>query len=178
MALTTTTKMANRYGLNVKIYDYTDTTMATVLMTIDFANVSNIEVTSDRVWATGGQDHANMIGFNNPLNGTFTLSTQVMTSELLNLMAGGTAGSATSTIEFVNSSTTAPKYYIVKAETVWQDDAGTTYSETMTFHKACPQRALNISYSGEGDPLSVDVVFDLMQNADKKLLTITKADIT
>ena len=175
MALTTTTKMANRYGLNVTIYDYTDTQMATALMTIDFANVSNIEVTSDRVWATGGQDHANMIGFNNPLNGTFTLSTQIMTSELLNLMAGGEAGSATDTIIFQNDSSTAPKYYIVKAETVWQDDAGTTYAETMTFHKACPQRAINISYSGEGDPLSVDVVFDLMQNSDKKLLTITKA---
>lgn len=175
MALTTTTKMANRYGLNVSIYALDDTTMQTALMTIDFANVSNIEVTSDKVWATGGQDHANQIGFNNPLNGSFTLSTQIMTAEVLNLMAGGQAGSATSTIEFKNDATAAPKYYIIKAETVWQDDAGNTYAETMTFHKASPRKAINISYSGDGDPLSVDIVFDLLQNSEKKLLTITKA---
>lgn len=176
MALTTTTKFANRYGLNVSIYAADDATMTTPLMTIDFANVSDVDISGDRTWATGGQDHSNKIGFNNPVEGTLTLSTQIMTSELLNLMAGGTAGSAQDTIVFQNTSNAAPQYYKIKAETVWQDDAGTTYSETMTFHKACPQRACKISYSGDGDPTSVDVVFDLLQDADGKVLSVAKAE--
>lgn len=176
MAITTTTQFANRYGLNVTIYAATDTSMSDALMTIDFANVSDIDISGDRTWATGGQGHVNKIGFNDPVQGTFKLSTQLMTMELLNLMAGGTAGSGTNTVTFENVANAAPKYYIIKAETVWQDAAGLTYDETMTFHKACPKRALNISYNGDGDPTSVDVEFDLLQNDDGKVLTITKDD--
>lgn len=176
MAIATTTQFANRYGLNVGIYAATDAQLATPLMTIDFANVSDIDLSGERTWATGGQDHANKIGFNDPIQGTFKLSTQIMTMELLNLMAGGEAGSGTTTVVFENTANSMPKYYIIKAETVWQDEAGVTYSETLTFHKACPKRAFNISYSGEGDPTSVDVEFDLMQDANGKVLTVTKSD--
>ena len=92
MAIAKDTQFANRYGLNVEIYASTDAEMSNALMTIDFANVSDISLSGDRTWATGGQDHANRIGFNNPVEGTFKLSTQIMTMELLNLMAGGTPG--------------------------------------------------------------------------------------
>ena len=176
MAISTTTQFVNRYGLNVSIYAATDTSMSSALMTIDFVNVSDIDISGDRTWATGGQAHVNKIGFNDPVQGTFTLSTQIMTMELLNMMAGGTVGSGTTTVSFENTANSMPKYYIIKAETVWQDAAGATYDETITFHKACPQRALNISYNGDGDPVSVDVVFDLLQDANGKVLTITKAD--
>ena len=176
MAIATTTQFANRYGLNITIYAATDTSMADALMTIDFANVSDIDISGDRTWATGGQGHVNKIGFNDPVRGTFKLSTPLMTMELLNLMAGGTAGSGTTTVVFENKPNDVPKYYIIKAETVWQDAAGLTYDETMTFHKACPKRALNISYNGDGDPTSVDVEFDLLQDENGKVLTITKAD--
>lgn len=180
MALSTTTNLANRYGLNVEIYAMDDTIGTdTPLMTIDFANVSDISLSGDRVWATGGQDHANRIGFNNPMEGTMTLSTQIMTAELLNLVAGADMEETlTNTIVFENTSNAAPKYYQIKAETVWQDADGSVYDETLTFHKVSPQKAYNISYSGEGDPTSVDVVFDLLQNADGKILTVTKADQT
>ena len=151
--------------------------MATPLLTIDFANVSNIDISGDRVWATGGQEHANKIGFNNPLQGTFTLSTQILTTELLSLMAGKDipSGSAVADVVFENATNSMPKYYIMKAETVWQDALGATYAETMTFHKVSPQRALNIQYEGDGDPTSVDIVFDLLQDDNGKVLTITKA---
>ena len=178
MAIATTTQFANRYGLNISIYAAGDTTMASTLMTIDFANVSDIDISGDRTWATGGQGHVNKIGFNDPVQGTFKLSTQLMTMELLNLMAGGEAGSGTTTVTFENKTNDAPKYYIIKAETVWQDAAGATYDETMTFHKTCPKRALNISYNGDGDPTSVDVEFDLLQDDNGKVLTVTKADHT
>mgnify|MGYP003310335098 CR=1 FL=1 len=176
MAIASTTQFANRYGLNISIYASTDTSMSTALMTIDFANVSDIDISGDRTWATGGQGHVNKIGFNDPVQGTFKLSTQLMTMELLNLMAGGTAGSGTTTVVFKNEANEVPKYYIIKAETVWQGADGATYDETMTFHKACPKRALNISYNGDGDPTSVDVEFDLLQDDNGKVLTIAKAD--
>ena len=176
MAIQNTTQFANRYGLNIQIFASTDASMETALMTIDFANVSDISLSGDRTWATGGQDHANKIGFNNPIEGTFKLSTQIMTMELLNLMAGGTPGAGTTTVVFENTANTMPKYFIIKAETVWQDADGLTYAETLTFHKACPKRAFNISYSGDGDPTSVDVEFDLMQDASGKVLTVAKAD--
>lgn len=178
MAIQNTTQLANRYGLNVTIYASTDASMETPLMTVDFANVSDIEISGDRTWATGGQDHANKIGFNNPIEGTFKLSTQIMTMELLNLMAGGVPGEGTTTVVFENTTNSMPKYYVIKAETVWQDADGLTYAETLTFHKACPKRALNLSYSGDGDPISVDIEFDLLQDADGKVLTIKKADNT
>lgn len=179
MALGATTQFANRYGLNIQIYASTDAEMANSLMTIDFANVSDISLSGDRTWATGGQDHANKIGFNNPIEGTFKLSTQIMTIELLNLMAGGTPDDAnTTTVVFENTTNAMPKYFIIKAETVWQDADGLTYAETLTFHKACPRRAFNISYSGDGDPTSVDVEFDLMQDTSGKVLTVEKADMT
>ena len=177
MAINTSTQFANRYGLNIEIYASTDAQMVTPLMTIDFANVSDISLSGDRTWATGGQDHANKIGFNNPIEGTFKLSTQIMTMELLNLMAGGTPGEGTTTVVFENTANTTPAYFTIKAETVWQDAAGLTYAETLTFHKACPKRALNISYSGDGDPTSVDIEFDLMQDANGKVLTVAKADV-
>jgi hypothetical protein len=177
MAIAKTTQFANRYGLNVEIYASSGTSEAP-LMTIDFANVSDISLSGDRTWATGGQDHVNKIGFNNPIEGTFKLSTQIMTMELLNLMAGGTPGGSETVTEvvFENTANTTPKYFVIKAATVWQDASGVTYAETLTFHKACPKRAFNISYSGDGDPTSVDIEFDLMQDADGKVLTVAKAD--
>lgn len=176
MSIANTTQYANRYGLNVKFYAESDTSMSTPLIAVDFANVSDIEISGDRVWATGGQGHVNKIGFDNPIQGTFKLSTQILTSQLLALMAGGDVAGVENTIEFKNTPNAAPKAYIVKAETVWQDASGTVYDETMTFHKALPKKALNISYNGDGDPTSVDIEFDLMENADHKVLTINKAD--
>lgn len=174
MALTKTTQFANRCGLNIEIFANTDAEMATPLLTIDFANVSEVNVTGERTWATGGQDHANKIGFNDPLQGTLKLSTQIMTMELLALMSGSDVQGATTSVVFENSANSAPKYYIIKAETVWQDADGKTYSEELTFHKACPKRAFNISYNGDGDPASTDIEFDLLQDADGKVLTVKK----
>lgn len=178
MALTNTTQFANRYGLDIKILALgTDTAAEDALMTIDFANVCDVDISGDRVWATGGQGHVNKIAFNDPIQGTFKISTQILTAQLLALMAGNDLSVAgdTNEIVFQNTDNATPTYYTVVATTVWQDASGTTYSETLTFHKVCPKRALNISYSGEGDPTSVDIEFDVLQADDGKVLTIVKA---
>ena len=170
----TNAKFANRYGLNIKVYEYTDGSVpeGDPKLSIDFANVSDIELSGGRVWATGGQDHANMIGFNDRIEGTFKLSTQIMTMELLALLAGKEA--ELGAVVFQNGDDVMPKYYTINAETVWQGVDGATYSENVTFHKACPQRSYNISYSGDGDPTSVDITFDLMQDGDGKVATFEK----
>lgn len=175
MALTNTTQFANRYGLDVKIFALgTDTTTEEPLMTIDFANVCDVDISGDRTWATGGQAHVNKIAFNDPIQGTFKISTQILTSQLLALMAGGDISGAETEVVFQNTANSTPSYYIIMATTVWQDAEGATYNETLTFHKACPKRALNVSYNGEGDPTSVDIEFDALQDADGKVLTIKK----
>ena len=176
MALTTTTQFANRYGLDIEIYELNANIESDEpLMTIDFANVCDVDISGDRTWATGGQTHANKIAFNDPIQGTFKISTQIMTSKLLALMAGEDVEQTEADIVFRNTANSTPKYYIVMATTVWQDAEGTTYSEKLKFHKACPKRALNISYSGEGDPTSVDIEFDALEDSDGNVLTITKA---
>ena len=179
MALTKSTQFANRYGLDLQIFAYTDGTIdegATPLMTIDFANSCDLDISGERVWATGGQEHANMIGFNDPIQGTLTVSTQIMTPQLLALLSGSETLDEADEIVFENNALTAPKYFTLKTATVWQDKAGEVYSENMTFHKVSPQKAYNISYAGEGDPTSVDVVFDVLQTEAGKVLTINKTD--
>lgn len=177
MALTNTTKFANRYGLDLQVFAYTDGTIAedaTPLMTVDFANSCALDISGERVWATGGQEHANMIGFNNPIQGTLTVSTQVMTSQLLALISGSEDLTETDTITFKNDALTAPKYFTIKAATVWQDKAGAVYSELMTFAKVSPQKAYNVTYTGDGDPTSIDVVFDVLQADNGEVLIINK----
>ena len=60
--------MANRCGLDLKIYTYTADGVIeneeTPLAVINFANEVSIELTSDMVWATGGKEHNKIVGFN------------------------------------------------------------------------------------------------------------------
>ena len=171
-----TTQMANRFGLNTKIYEYKGySSEATPVMNIEFANVSEISISGDSVWATGGQSRGNIVGFNNPMTGTFKLSSQIMTAELLALMAGKTLEEGSTTVVFENTAAaTMPKYFVITSETVWHDKEGVTYAENLTFHKAIAKRALNITYDGSGDPVSCDIEFELAQDDEGKILTIDK----
>ena len=179
MAFTKTTKTANRYGLDIKIYEPLDaapTSENTPILTIDYANVSNIDISSDVVWATGGQAHANKVKIDNPLSGTFSLETQLQTMELLGLIVGDdiSASSFTgSSVEFDNSKDS--QTYTIVATTVWKAADGTTATETLTFWRASPSRALNIAYDGSGDPVSMTVNFELAENDSHKVLTVGRA---
>ena len=57
------------------------------------------------------------------------------------------------------------------------DKDGTIYEEKLTFHKAIAKRALNIEYNGDGDPVSVDIEFELGQNDDGYVLTIARDNV-
>lgn len=177
MAIAKNTKMANRFGLDTKVYELDDTTFTSPLLTLDYVNMSDIDINSERVYATGGQDGADTVGFDDPIKGTFTLSTQCLPTELLALMSGADMSAFTgNTVEFKRDPHSAPKYYILKSSTVWCGEDGTTYAENLTFHKVSPRKALKIQYNGKGDPTSVDIVFDVMEDSNGKALTIVRDD--
>lgn len=169
--------MANRCGLDLKLYKYTaDGTIAneeTPLATIDFANEVTIELTSDIVWATGGKEHNKIVGFNNPIEGTIKLSTQMVSMELLALITNSDLSTVNNKVSFKNTPG-APTYYIIKGETVWVGSDGKTYAETITAFKACAKRNYNLTYNGDGDPQSLDVEFELGANEQNDVMDIDR----
>jgi hypothetical protein len=173
MPLTDAMQFANRCGLDVNIYKYPKAAEAAVVE-VPFANECALDVSGDIAWATGGQAASKMIGFHNPIEGTFKISTQVMTNALLALISGADATTETTSIVFKNDSDAATIYYVIEASTVWKDKAGTTHAEDITIHKALPKKAYNITYNGSGDPVSVDIEFELLEDEDGKVVTIDK----
>lgn len=179
-ALTHTTKMANRLGLDIEFYAYAadGAVSGDALAEIKFANEVSLELTSSITWATGGQTHAKMIGFKDPTEGTLKISTQVVNMQVINLASGGDVSATSKKVSFKNdSSTVTPKYYIIKGKTVWQGEDGTTYSETITAYKACVKPGYNVTYNGSGDPQSLDIEFELGTNEAGQFVDIDREDV-
>lgn len=174
MALTDAMQFANRCGLNVNIYKYPKGDSGTAVE-VPFANECALDLSGDITWATGGQAASKLIGFHNSIEGTFKISTQIMTNALLALISGADATASAPEITFKNDPSAAIVYYVIEADTVWKDKAGETKAENIIVHKALPKRAYNITYNGSGDPVSVDVEFELLEDADGKVVSITKA---
>ncbi len=180
MSLANTTKMANRYGLDIEFYAYNSkgTTEGAALATIDFANEVGIELTADITWATGGQSHSNMIPFKDPTTGTLKISTQVVNTQIMKLAAGLDLSSDGNTISFENKKGVAsPKFYIIKGKTVWQGEDGTTYNEDVVAYKACVKPGYSVTYNGSGDPQSLDIEFELGTNDSGKIVDFTRSDV-
>lgn len=175
MALADTVQFANRCGLNVNIYKYPKSGTAGTAIEVPFANECALDVAGDITWATGGKNATKLIGFHNPIEGTFKISTQIMTDALLALISGADATEAVTSVEFKNDPDAVTNYYVIEADTVWKDKSGTTKEENIVIHKALPKRAYNITYNGSGDPASVDVEFELLEDEDGKVVSITKA---
>lgn len=177
------TKMANRYGLDIKFYDYNSNGTlaqdAKPVATVTFANEVSMELSSEVTWATGGQNHANRIGFKDPTEGTFSISTQLVTMELLGLAAGMDVAKVNDTISFTNDKESAtPKSYIIKGTTVWQGEDGSTYYEEVTAYKAVVKPGYSVTYNGSGDPQSLDIEFELGTNDAGKIVDIKRGATT
>lgn len=175
MALTEAMQFANRCGLDINIFKYPKSGTASTAIEVPFANECALDISGNITWATGGQAASKYIGFNDPIEGTFKISTQIMTDALLALISGADATEAVTSIEFKNDPDADTIYYVIEADTVWKDKAGQTKTESITIHKALPKRAYNITYNGSGDPVSVDVEFELLEDTDGKVVTIEKA---
>lgn len=175
----TVKKIANRLGLNLKFYLYTEagTPATSESVTIDFANEVSIDLSSELTWATGGQKHKNLIAFKDPSEGTLKISTQIVTMQMLQLASGNAVdATATGTVSFKDDETAyMPKYYKVVGETLWVDETGTSQTETITVYKATVKPNYNVTYNGSGDPLSLDVEFDFVADKDGKVLDIGRA---
>lgn len=168
--------MANRYGLNLKFYEYSASGVGeTAAYELKFANEVGLEINGSTVWATGGQNHANRIPFADPKTGVLTISTQLVDKELLFIAAGGKVSAFTgNTIEFKNDQAAArPVFYKIEGETVWVDEDGVSHNETITCYKASIQPSHKRTYNGSGDPQSIDIIFDLSTDSDGNLVDFT-----
>lgn len=153
-----TIKMANRYGLNLKLTNIKDETDTAV---IDFANEVSLEISGEITWATGGQGHVKMIGFKDPKEGTLKISTQVTTMQVMQLLAGGKLTDKGNKVSFKDDGKIAFKYYKIEGDTVWKDEEGVVYNEKVTVYKALVKPNYNVTYNGSGDPTSIDIEFEL-----------------
>ena len=175
MALSNTTTFANRMGMDLKFYAYSadlDPESATPVATIDFANEVAVELAGDTTWATGGSSHANRIPFADPIEGSITISTQLMNNAALSLLVGTSYVGSDGTITFNNKDEN--RFFVITGTTVWKDENGTTYTENIKAFKAAPQRAYNVTYTGEGDPSSMDIVFDLAEDSEGNVFSTQK----
>lgn len=211
MALTAATQYANRYGLNLKFYDFVeasphsatatyekddcvlyngvlykanaaistagafdedDWTEVTEALSVDFANQVSVDISGDKVWATGNRAHANRVPFDDPMEGTLVINTQMMTTQLLAVIMNTTV--VNNGVVFNNNSTS--KFYIVTGETVWKDKDGNTYNENIVCYKASPRKAYAANYIGTGDPTELEVTFDLTENKSGDVYSSVKLE--
>ena len=173
MSVNNTTKMANRYGLNLvltNIADEEDTA------TIDFANEVSLEVTGEITWATGGQSHKKMIGFKDPKEGTIKISPQIVNMQVMQLISGGELSATSAKVSFRDDAKVALKYYKIEGDTVWQDEEGNVYNEKITAYKCLVKPNYSATYNGSGDPISIDVEFELSADNDGNFLDIERTD--
>jgi len=164
--LKNTTKMANRSGLDLKFYPfetYVEGHDNTPVVLLDFANACNLELPSDMVWATGGVGKSRKVGFNNPFEGTLTISTQIITPQIRAIQSGqDPACETTKEFTFTNNQNQRNRYYVIEADTVWKDTEGNIVGEHIIVYKALVNKNLTANYEGgDVDPQSMDIVFEL-----------------
>ena len=75
-------RVANRRGTDIRLYRYSD---GALFMRIPFGRVTSTETTASRVWARGGVSDANIVGFDDPVEGTLTITTEIIPIEILAL---------------------------------------------------------------------------------------------
>ena len=170
MAFDGTKKLANRYGLNLYFYKYGQADAAPCAV-IDFANEVAIELSTDLVWATGGQGFKKMVGFKNPYEGTLTITTQITNNTLLSLLSGG-EGELVNGKAIFSDTDKQNNYFVIKGYTSYKAEDGTVAYEEITAHKAMVAPGFSTSYTGDGDPQSIDIEFQLAADSDNNVLTL------
>ena len=69
-----------------------------------------------------------------------------------------------------------PQDYYITMNTLDKDEDGGLTPFLMTAYKATIQRTFDLSFSSEGDPASVTLTFDLMENKEGKILDFTEIE--
>ena len=73
---------------------------------------------------------------------------------------------------FSNSAT--PGAYVIYSDTTYKDATNTIVAEQMKCFKAIPQKRISLSYQGSGDPVSMDIVFDLLEDDEGRVLDVAR----
>lgn len=63
-----------------------------------------------------------------------------------------------------------PKYFYVQMSTLDKDENGELVPMRITCYKGSPQRSLELSFSSEGDPASVKITLDALEDEDGNVL--------
>lgn len=77
-------------------------------------------------------------------------------------------------VSFANSK--IPKDYFITMKTLDKDEEGQYTPFLITAHKASIQRNFEMSFSSEGDPVSIQLTFDLLESADGDFMDIVEIE--
>lgn len=81
-------------------------------------------------------------------------------------------GNAVKSVTFNNKK--LPKDFYITMKTLDKDEQGLLTPFLITVHKASIQRNFELSFSSEGDPASITLTFDALENKDGDVITITE----
>lgn len=98
-------KTANKCGVNFTLREYAT---GKPFLFFDFINEYAEDIKRDRVFATGGQYAANLVGFEGKIEGTIKISTQIIPIEVIALAAAGkvASGAEIAVREVIKATTT------------------------------------------------------------------------
>lgn len=68
----------------------------------------------------------------------------------------------------------APKDFYITQETIDKDEQGNLIPIKIIAYKATPQRSLNLSFSSTGDPASITMTFDLLEDEQGNVIDIVE----
>ena len=163
-------KTANKCGVNFTLTEYG--TKKPYLF-FDFINEYAEDLKRDRVFATGGQYAANLVGFEKAIEGTIKISTQIIPIELIALTVGGKVESgaelakrevlkATGGKITLSETPIAGTIYVYKLDKDCEGDpAATTATE----------KAVTLTGATEGEKY---VAYYFMQNSDAKTVVFNE----
>lgn len=69
-----------------------------------------------------------------------------------------------------------PKAYYITMDTVEKDENDVLTPYKLIFYKAQPQRNFSLSQSSEGDPASITMTFDLLEDKDKNFVEMVEIE--
>lgn len=69
-----------------------------------------------------------------------------------------------------------PKAYYITMDTVERDESGVLTPYKLIFYKAQPQRNFSLSQSSEGDPASITMTFDLLEDKDGNFVEMVEIE--
>ena len=117
-----------------------------------------------------GDESAEIKGSFNTSTGVFTATTAANISATQEYDVGylATASAGVQKIGFSNKK--VPKDYYITMRTLDKDEDGTLTPFLLVAYKATVQRSWELSFTSEGDPASVTVTFDLLEDKDGNIL--------